>query len=128
MNTWYNLHVYIERNEILHVVTYNRKYIKIVNSSNFFLWELEEMKSCIYCVETANNGMRLQWFWHHRLVLMLEETGSTERVCKIQLLTRGRNHYPTLTVHIAGLRIYNGKSLIGKNWNIIEEKNHGTDT
>ena len=55
----YNLHVYIEKKEVLHVVTYKGKYINIVNSSNFFLSELEEMKICIYRVENANAGMRL---------------------------------------------------------------------
>ena len=58
-NTLYNLYIYIEKNEILNVVTYKWKYINIVNSSKFFLSELEEMKSCIYRVETANAGMRL---------------------------------------------------------------------
>ena len=57
--TLYNRHIYIEENNILHVVTYKRRYIDIVNSSNFFLSELEEMKSCIYRVETAKAGMLL---------------------------------------------------------------------
>ena len=35
------------------------KVINIVNSCNFFLSEFEEMKSCIYRVETANAGMGL---------------------------------------------------------------------
>ena len=50
----YNLHIYIEKITILHVVTYKWKYINIVNSSDLFLSELEEMKSCLYRVETAN--------------------------------------------------------------------------
>ena len=57
--TWYNLHVYIETNEILQLVIYKWKYIDIVNSSIFFLLEIEEMKSCIYRVETANAVMVL---------------------------------------------------------------------
>ena len=52
--TLYNLHVYIEQIEILHVFIYEWKYINVVNFGNFFLSELEEMKSFIYSVETAN--------------------------------------------------------------------------
>ena len=35
-NTLYNLHIYIEEFKILHVNTFESKYINIVNSSNFF--------------------------------------------------------------------------------------------
>ena len=55
----YNLHIYIEKFDLLLVVTYKWKYIDIVNSSNFFFTELEKTKSCIYRVETASAGMRL---------------------------------------------------------------------
>ena len=44
-NALYNLHLYIEKNEILHVVAYDWKYMNIVNSSVFCLSELEDMKS-----------------------------------------------------------------------------------
>ena len=53
----YNLHIYIREIEKLHVITYEWKYINIVNSSNFFLSESEVMESCIFRVETANAGM-----------------------------------------------------------------------
>ena len=53
----YNLHIYNREIEKLHVNTYEWKYINIVNSCNFFLSEFEEMKSCIYRVETANAGI-----------------------------------------------------------------------
>ena len=43
----YNLHIYITEIEKLHVITYEWKYINIVNFSNSFLLEFEEMKSCI---------------------------------------------------------------------------------
>ena len=33
--------------------------INIVNSCNFFLSEIEEMKSCIYCIKAANTWVRL---------------------------------------------------------------------
>ena len=36
--------------------------------------KLEEMKSCIYRVETANTWVRLQRIWHHLFILLLEET------------------------------------------------------
>ena len=45
--------------EMLHVIAYEWKYFNIMNSSNFFLSELEEIKSWIYRVETANTGMGL---------------------------------------------------------------------
>ena len=38
------------REKILHVVTYKWQYINILNSSGFFLSELEEIKSIIYIV------------------------------------------------------------------------------
>ena len=43
---------------------------------------------------------------------------TTKRVCKIQFLTRVCNHYPMLTMHIDGLRIYNIKTVIVKSCNI----------
>ena len=55
----YNLHIYKRKIEKLHVITYEWKYINIVNSCNCFLSEFEEMKSCRYRVETANAGMGL---------------------------------------------------------------------
>ena len=97
-------------------------YINIVNCSKFFLSELEEMKSCIYRVETTNAAMGLYWLWHHLLVLLLEETGSTERVCKLQSVTRICNHYQMLPLHIAELCICNGKRLNGKNRNVARGK------
>ena len=57
--TLYSLHIYIEKIAILHVVPSKWKYINIVISSNYFLPELEEMKSSVNPVETANAGMRL---------------------------------------------------------------------
>ncbi len=56
--------------------------------------------------------------------MLLEETVlfTTKRVRKIQYLTRFGNHYPMLTLHIAGLRIYNAKSVIVENWNIDRGK------
>ena len=108
----------------LHIITCERKYINIVNSWNFLLPEFEEMKSCIYRVETANNGMGLQWFWHHLFVLLLVETvlSTTKRVCKVQYLISVCNHYPMLTLHIAGLPIYAGKSVIVKSWKLVRGK------
>ena len=40
-----NLHAYLEKHDILDVLTFIWKYIDIVNSVCFILWELEEMKS-----------------------------------------------------------------------------------
>ena len=115
----YNLHVYFEEIEILHVITYKGKYVKFMNSVKFFLSEQGEMKSCIYRVETANAGMRMWKFWHHLLVLLLAETGSSERVCQIKIVTRVCNHNSMLTLQVACLRFFNSKRLIGKSWNIV---------
>ena len=95
-----------------------------MNSCDFFLWVFEERKSCTYRVETANAGMGLQWIWHHVFILLLEETVlfTTKRVCKIQFLTNVCNHYPMFTLHIAGLRVYNGKIVNVKSWNIVRGK------
>ena len=58
--TLYNLHFYIEKTEIIHVIIYKWKYTNIVNSSNLlFLSELEEMKSSKYRVKNINPGMGL---------------------------------------------------------------------
>ena len=95
-----------------------------MKSCKFFLMEFEEMKSCIYIVETKNAGMGLRWFWHHLFKLLLEETVlfMTKGFCIIQYLTRDCNHYPKLTLHIAGLRVNNGKSVIVKSWNKARRK------
>ena len=96
----YILDIYIKEIGKLQVITYERKYINIVNSYNFFFSEIEEMKSCKYRVETANAGMGLYWFWHHLFILLLEETVlfTTKTVCKVQYLTIVCNHYPMLTM------------------------------
>ena len=53
------MHFYNDFVEKFHVFTYKTEYIKFLNSSNFFLTELDEVKSCINCVETANSGIEL---------------------------------------------------------------------
>ena len=93
-----------------------------MNSSSSFLSELEEIKSCISRVETANAWMTLYWFRHHLLVLLLEETGLPDGVCKKQFLARVCNHYRMLTIHFTGLRICNRKSVIIRSWNIVRGK------
>ena len=120
----YNLHVYIGMKELLYVVFNKWQYIDVVNSSIFFLSDLEEIKSCMTCVETGNTGMGLQLCGHHLLVLLLEETVllRTGRVCKKQKLASVCTHYPLLAPHFAGLRIYNSKSFVVKSWNIVRMK------
>ena len=56
---WHNHHIYHEGVKILHLITAKRKYISIVNTSAFFLYELEEMTNCIQHVEAANAGLGL---------------------------------------------------------------------
>ena len=95
-----------------------------MSSCNFFLPEFEEMKSCIYRVETANAGMGLQWFWHHLFTLLLEKivTFTTKNVCKIKFLTRVCNHFPMLTLQLALLLIFISKSVNVKSWDIVRGK------
>ena len=54
-----NLHILIRESGKILVITFEWKYINIVNSCNFFLSDFEKMKSCIYRVETANARMGL---------------------------------------------------------------------
>ena len=99
-----------------------REYFNNVNSCNFFLSKLEEMKSCIYCVRAANTWVRLQGCWHHLLVVLVVEKTvpiTAKRVCKIQFVSEICNHDPMFTLHIAGLRVDNSKSVIIKSWNMI---------
>ena len=95
-----------------------------MNSCNLILSDFEEMNSCIRRVKTANAGMGVLWFWQHLFILLFEETAlfTTKKVCKIQFLTRVCNHYPMLTLHITGLIVYNGKSVIVRKWTIFRGK------
>ena len=59
------------------------------------------------------------------VVFLLSKTVlfSSEGICKKQpYLTRVCNHYPLMTLQIAGLRIYNGKSVIVKSWKTVRGK------
>ena len=49
----------MEEKEFLRVVTFKRKYINLMNSSNFFLAEIEKINSSIYGLEATNAGMGL---------------------------------------------------------------------
>ena len=53
----YNLRTCIVERELVLIVTCRRKCINIMKFSNSFLAELAEMNSCVYHVETANDGM-----------------------------------------------------------------------
>ena len=114
-----NCTFYIQR---LHVITYKREYINIVNSCNFFLSKLEEIKSCIYCIKAAYTWVRLRRRWHHLLVVLVVEKTvlfTTKRVCKIQIVSEICNHDPMFNLHFAGLRVDNSKSAIIESWNIV---------
>ena len=108
--------------EKLHIITYNREYINIVNPCNFFLSKLEQMKSCIYCIKAAYTWVRQYGCWHHPLVVLVVEKTvpfTSKRFCKIQFVVEICNHVPMFTLHIAGLRVDNSKSVIIKSWNIV---------
>ena len=55
------------------------------------------------------------------VVLVVEKTVpfTSKRVCKIQLMLEICNHDPFFTLHIAGLRVDNSKSVNIKSWNIV---------
>ena len=120
-NTSYKQHIYNEIAKKIHVITYKTEYNKILNSSNFFLTELEEMKSCKNREETVSTGMGLQLCWHLLLVKLFEETllFTSRRVCKIHFLMKLCNHYPMLTLHNAGLPVDNSKGVTVKSWSIL---------
>ena len=56
--------------------------------------------------------------------MLLEKTVpiTTKRVCKKQFVSEICNHDPMFTLHFAGLRVDNSKSVIIKRWNIVLEK------
>ena len=86
-----------------------------MNSCNFFSSKLEEMKSCIYRVKTANTWVRLQWIWHHLLVVLVAEKTlpfTSKRDCNKQFVSEISSHDPMFTLHIAGLRVDNSKRVI----------------
>ena len=81
----YTLHIYITVHGALHIITNKREYIQIVNTSKFFLSELEEQKSRIYCLKSTKALMKLQPFWDHPFVVFPEEVVvfPTKRISKI---------------------------------------------
>ena len=67
-------------------------------------------------------GLRL--CWHHLLVRLFEETVlfTSKRVYGKHFMTKLCNHYPMVTLHIAGLRVNKSKGAIVKSWNIIRKE------
>ena len=70
----------------------------------------------------SNAHLPFSWiaclYWQYNLsVRLFKETAlfKSWRVCIIRFLSRLRNQYRMVTLHIAALRFYNRKSLIGKN-------------
>ena len=93
-----------------------------MNSCNFFLSKLEELKSCIYCIKAAYTWVRLWGCWHHLLVVLVVEKivpFTSKRVCKVQFMSEICNHDPMFTLDIAGLCVDNSKSVIIESWNIV---------
>ena len=86
-----------------------------MSSCDFFLSKLEETKSCINRVKTANTWVRLLWIWHPLLVVLVAEKTvpfTSKRDCKIQFVSETSSHDPMFNLHIAGLRVDNSKSVI----------------
>ena len=95
-----------------------------MNCCNFFLSEFEETKSRIYRVK---KGKR----WDGTVVVLASSVHTAaggnftfydQEVCKKHYLTTVSNHYLMLTLQTAGLRFYNGKSVIVKSWNRVTGK------
>ena len=66
--------------------------------------------------------MKLNRYWHHLLVVLVVEKTllfTHKRVCKTHFIWEIGNHDPMFTLHIAGLRADNSKSVIVKSWNIV---------
>ena len=57
--TFYNLNIYIEKNQLFYVLTFEGNYNNILNSNKVFLAKFEEMRSCMYHTVAANAGMGL---------------------------------------------------------------------
>ena len=81
----YNLYTYIIKVALLHLLTYRWKYINIVSSSNSFLSEFQKMKGCLNRVKNANNAIRLHWFWHHPIVLLVKKLDFLRESAKYNL-------------------------------------------
>ena len=128
-STLSNLHVYTTEPEKLHLNFFERKYSNNVHSSNCVfvgIWKDERLHiSCKNCKRWDGSVV----IWNHLSIVLLEEIVllTTGRVCKIQKLTRVCSQYPTLTLHFAGLRVYDGKSVFVKSWNTVRGK-RTTDT
>ena len=59
--------------------------------------------------------MRLQWIWHHLLVVLVAEKTvpfTSKRDCKIQFVSEISSHDRMFYLHIDGLRVDNSKSVI----------------
>ena len=79
-----------------------------------------------------NDKLPILWRNHkhwHGTVRVLVSAGSVAfgkctsgKVWKIQFLTRVCNYLPLPTMHVVGLRMYDGKSLAGMSWNLIWRK------
>ena len=50
------LHFHLDKVNMLHVITYGRKFFSIINSSIFALSVINKEKTCIYHVEIASRG------------------------------------------------------------------------
>ena len=127
----YNRHIYNrEIEKKLHVITYKWKYTNIVNTCNFFLSEFEEMKSCIYRVETANAGMGLvasassvhNVAWGNRTFYDQESLKNTIFDKSLQSLSNAHPAY--CSVDYLSWQKYHCQELEYSQ----REENHGTDT
>ena len=93
-----------------------------MNSGNFLLLELEEMKGCINCIKATYTWMCLQLDGNHLLVVLLKKIGFTEGICKIQFIFQVGNHYPMFPSHMTGFSVDDCKFIIWEKRNEITRK------
>ena len=84
--TLYNQHNFIEEIKLLQVVTYEWKYINIVNSSKFILSEIEEMKNRKNRVENRKrwneiSGSGINCSYCHSTKLRRSRESAKETIC-----------------------------------------------
>ena len=89
-----------------------------MNSSNSFILEHEEMKSCRYCVDSANGG----WSWHHLLVVFLEESAlfTSQKHSKHNLWWEFAIIIQCLSRRLAGCKLISAIVWAGRVWTWFE--------
>ena len=119
-----NLHIWIEKIGGLNVSTLKRTYNSILISNVFFMPELKswhqhipyrDLKRCEGSLDFVASSVCVA-------LPMIIEHFRSKRVGMMYLLTEVWTNYLILLLHITELHLHNGKSLIGKGWDIIRKE------